>query len=270
MVWTMKIRWLRAIRFFPFKVSAAMSAAVLLFALTGPMTVRAGDSCVDCHGNPNFIVTNKKLFDYFQEWDKSIHRQEDITCSDCHGGNPEVSSKKKAHGGKGGRLRMQNAVNFQNIPSTCGQCHDDIYDGYRLSNHFKHLKIKKQVKQGPNCVTCHGSLNAVALNVNTVKQTCTLCHNTETGNSAWIPKKAEWLLNKYLSIHRLFRFVSIRADDEQTRQFVKDISDNIQALAEDWHKFDLASFEGKTKALLDLLKTKRNEIRMRQREQRRN
>ena len=226
----------------------------------GP-TLLAKDTCIDCHRNPDFIVTNKKLFDYFKEWNRSIHAQEGVTCSDCHGGNPEASKKNTAHGGKGGTMKMQSSVNFRNIPETCGQCHDNILDSYRKSNHFRHLKIRKQEQQGPNCVTCHGSLNSVALNVNTVKQTCLLCHNPKSGNHPEIPEKAEWLLNKFLSIHRLFRYVSVRGDTAQNRDYVKQLNIKIERLSEDWHQFDLASFQKEVTATLDSLKEKRNQIR---------
>ncbi|MBT7151227.1 MAG: hypothetical protein HN945_02085 [Deltaproteobacteria bacterium] len=226
-------------------------------------SVLAKEGCIDCHSNPDLIVTNKKLFDYYREWRRSIHKEEDVTCSDCHGGNPDASSKKTAHGGAKGTRKMMRAVSFQNIPETCGQCHDDILVGYTQSNHFKHLKSKNQVKQGPNCVTCHGSLNSVALNVNTVSQTCQVCHNQISRNNPDIPKKAEWLLNKFLSTHRLFRYVSIKSSSADDRAFLKKAGIQMEALSEEWHTFDLKLFEQKTRRLLDDLKNKRNEIRKR-------
>jgi Cytochrome c554 and c-prime len=107
------------------------------------------DSCVDCHRNPDFLVQNKKLYDYYRDWQLSIHRQQDVTCSDCHGGNPEFSDKARAHGGEVGEEGRNNAVNFRNIPDTCGQCHDEFLEAYLGSKHFKHLVKAKQEKQGP-------------------------------------------------------------------------------------------------------------------------
>ncbi len=224
-------------------------------------TVRAKDYCIDCHSNPDLIVTNKKLYDYYKEWSSSIHKQEEVSCSDCHGGNPAISNKKRSHGGSQGTRNMQRAVNFRNIPKTCGQCHDDILDGYQQSNHFKHLAANKQTKQGPNCVTCHGSLNSIALNVNTVKQTCQACHNKKTANNPDVPEKAEWLLNKFLSIHRLFRYVTIKGNSKKDLDFVKSTGIKIDSLSEDWHTFNLKNFEKKTETLLSVLKEKRNELR---------
>ncbi len=55
-------------------------------------------------------------------------------------------------------------MNFRNIPKTCGQCHERIYEGFRESAHFEHLASKDEENLGPNCVTCHGSINATVLN----------------------------------------------------------------------------------------------------------
>lgn len=237
--------------------------ACIICGIFAAGNVVAQEGCIDCHSKTDLIVTNKKLFDYYQEWSGSIHKQEDVACSDCHGGNPDASSKKAAHGGAKGTRKMMKAVNFQNIPKTCGQCHDDILDGYVKSNHYKHLKSKKQLKQGPNCVTCHGSLNSVALNVNTVSQTCQGCHNQKSGNYPKIPEKAEWLLNKFLSTHRLFRYVTIKSSTAGDQAFLKKAGIQIQTLSEEWHTFDLKQFEQKTRMLLDALKSKRNEIKKR-------
>lgn len=221
----------------------------------------AKDGCIACHSDPDLIVTNKKLFDYYKDWNESVHKQEEVACSDCHGGNPNATDKKEAHAGSKGTKNLMRVVSFQNIPETCGQCHGDILEGYFQSNHFKYLQSINQVKQGPNCVTCHGSLNSVALNVNTVSKTCQVCHNKKSKNNPEIPQKAEWLLNKFLSIHRLFRYVTIKGSSADDRAFLKKVGTQIESLSEEWHTFDLKLFEQKTRLVLDDLKKKRNQIR---------
>jgi nitrate/TMAO reductase-like tetraheme cytochrome c subunit len=222
----------------------------------------APDSCVECHSNPDFLVTAKKLYDYYQEWDLSIHRQEDVSCEDCHGGNSEVLDKKGAHGTEvSGGLTAGNAVSFENIPSTCGGCHDDIYEGFRKSNHIGHIVKKKQEKQGPNCVTCHGSMNTVVLNVNTVKETCQRCHNEETENHPEIPDKASDILNRFLSIQRYYRYIGIRGDPAETQAFFAVMDERVRDLSVLWHTFDLPKIDKETRFVLGLLKTKRAEVR---------
>jgi hypothetical protein len=133
---------------------------VALVLLEAEAAEGAKDSCVDCHSDPDLLVKNKKLYDYFQEWSASVHKQEEVSCSDCHGGNPDVDDKDAAHGGDLTGAAATSSVNFRNIPSMCGECHDEMYDAFRKSEHFEHLLAKKQEEQGPTCVTCHGSISS--------------------------------------------------------------------------------------------------------------
>jgi hypothetical protein len=248
------------------ETSAAAETSTGAGEASAASTADAPNSCVECHSNPDFLVTAKKLYDYFQEWDVSVHRQEDVSCEDCHGGNSDTRDKKRAHGAEvSGGLTVGSAVSFENIPSTCGECHDDIYEGFRKSNHFAHLRKKKQEKQGPNCVTCHGSINATVLNVNTVQKACERCHNEETGNHPELPAKASELLDRFLSIHRYYRYIGIRGDPVDTQAFFAVMDERLRDLSVLWHTFDLPAIDKETRFVLDLLKAKRAEVRNQQR-----
>jgi hypothetical protein len=218
------------------------------------------DSCVDCHRNPDFLVQNKKLYDYFLDWQLSVHREYEVSCSDCHGGNPELADKKKAHGAEVGEEQQASAVNFKNIPDTCGQCHDDFHDAYLESNHFEHLVKAKQEKQGPNCVTCHGSMNTTVLDVTTVEAACARCHNEETDNHPEIPNDARLILNKFLSIDRFYRYMTHRLEPDAKKAFFEDADPRIEALAVRWHTFDLEKIEEETRELVDFMKQKREAL----------
>jgi hypothetical protein len=245
--------------------AVALALFLLPFAGASPSAADTKNTCVECHSNPDFLVTANKLYDYFQEWEKSIHSQEDVTCDDCHGGNPEAADKKAAHGVEvAGGLTAGSAVSFENIPATCGECHVDIYEGYRESDHADHLREKKQEKQGPNCVTCHGSINVTVLNMGTVKKTCEQCHNAETGNHPDLPAQASDILNRLLAIQRYYRFVGRRGDPEEVRAFFGVMDQRISDLSVIWHTFDLPKIDKETRFVLDLLKTKRAEIRARE------
>jgi len=242
-----------------------LALALLTFAEAGAdggTATGTRNSCVECHRDPDFLVTAKKLYDYYQEWDVSIHRQEGVSCEDCHGGNPSARDKKSAHGSEvSGGLTTGSPVSFENIPSTCGGCHDEIYQGFRKSNHFAHLRKQKQEKQGPNCVTCHGSINATVLNVNTVKQTCERCHNEETENHPEIPEKASDLLNHFLSIQRYYRYIGIRGEAANAQAFFAVMDERIRDLSVLWHTFDLPKIDSETRIVIDQLKAKRAELR---------
>jgi len=213
---------------------------------------KAQDSCVACHSDEDFLVKNKKLYRYFNEWKLSVHKQEGVSCTDCHGGNPKASDAKGAHA-------QMEALSFDRVPATCGKCHTDTLEGYQQSPHFKQLQ-KAGGMQGPNCVTCHSSISSVALNVSTVSQVCNQCHNEGTGFHAEIPRRAQNLLNHRYSINSFYRYISTKGEPAKTQAFLKEIDADLARLAVTWHTFDLNKVEEDTKAILARLQQKREEI----------
>jgi hypothetical protein len=244
-------------------------AMICFPAWKDPLAADEKDSCVECHSDPSFLVTNKKLYDYFQRWTSSLHAQQEVTCVDCHGGNPELSGKKGAHGGDLAGSKKGSAVNFRNIPGTCGDCHEDILEGFRGSAHFKHLTTEEKEEQGPNCVTCHGSINVAILNVNTVEEVCSQCHNEASGNHPENPQKARELLNRFLAIHRYYRYINVRGDAVETRPFFEMVDTQLRDLSVTWHTFEIERIGEKTQAVFEALRTKRQEIASAHREERR-
>ena len=116
-------------------------------------------------------------------------------------------------------------------------------------------------QQGPTCVTCHGSIDAEILDVNSVEAACVRCHNFETDNNPDIPAKARDALNKFLSIHRFYRYITIKAEPDDARQFFADLDPRLRRLSVTWHTFDLDAIEAGIEEVLGLLKAKRDEIR---------
>jgi nitrate/TMAO reductase-like tetraheme cytochrome c subunit len=220
------------------------------------------DSCVECHSDSELVVTDKKLYDYFLRWGSSIHKQEGVSCADCHGGNPGVSDKRGAHGGDLGGAEAKSAVNFRNISDTCGDCHDDIFEGFSNSEHFQRISSEKEDgdQQGPTCVTCHGSINVAVLNVTTVEGICEQCHHEDSDNQPETPRKARALLNRFLSIHRYYRYITVRGDPVETKPFFERIDAQIRDLTVTWHSFDLVAIEKKTEGVLQELKAKREQV----------
>lgn len=229
-----------------------------IFPVTGSVLA---DSCVVCHANRQFMVTNKKLYDYYQRWRISTHAQEDVACDDCHGGNPQGKTKLAAHGKSMSASDSHSATNFKNIPETCGACHDDKLAAYRQSLHYKKMKQKKQEQKGPNCVTCHGSLNATALNVNTVRNVCIQCHNAKTKNHPGIPNKAVSLLNDFNAIRGYVNYIRRRAPANQLGGIMKKIEPMVEGLSNQWHTFDLDKVAPQTKGLLEIVQQERKRIR---------
>lgn len=238
-----------------------IAAILVAFLCSGAASASGTDSCVDCHRDPDLLVTNKKLYDYYQQWEASIHKQEDVACSDCHGGNSDALDKKKAHGRGVGVADVASGVYYKNVSETCGECHDEILEGFQTSEHFKHVRENEDEKQGPTCVTCHGSINVGILNVNTVESVCERCHNEERDNLPENPAKAKKILNSFLSIDRFYRYISIRIDPKEARSFFKEADARHQHLSVTWHTFDLDKIGEETAGLLNMLKAKREELR---------
>lgn len=244
-------------------VAIAMAALCLVTLPAWGATPKkaSANSCVDCHSDPNFLVQNKKLYEYFRNWRSSVHGQENVTCVDCHGGNPKAAGKEAAHGGQAmSAANPSSPISYQNVPQTCANCHKDIYESYRQSEHFKHLQDNPDAKQGPNCVTCHGSVSIAVLNVGTVRQACERCHNKETGNYPEIPEQAEDILSRFLSINRFYRYIATQGDPQEVRAIFKTLDPRIKQLNAHWHTFDLDKVGKETREVVDLLKDQREKI----------
>lgn len=243
----------------------ALLVALGLMALPHPAKASPGkNTCEECHSNPDFLVQNKKLYDYYQEWSVSVHRQEDVTCDDCHGGDATASDKKRAHGKGVGAASPSSGVYYKNVPETCGACHSEILAGFRESHHYQHLAKTAKADQGPTCVTCHGSINTEVLTVNSVAAACSRCHNEATGNHPQIPQAAQDILNRFLSIHRYYRYIGIHAKPEEAREFFESLDPQLTKLSVTWHTFVLDDIDRGTAELLSTLRAKRDELRSRE------
>jgi nitrate/TMAO reductase-like tetraheme cytochrome c subunit len=239
----------------------AAAAMACLLLLTGTAHAGENDSCVECHANRDFLVTNKKLSDYYELWNASVHKQEGVTCAACHGGNRNASDKAEAHGEGVGLSNPTSGVYYGNVTRTCGGCHEEILHGFETSRHYQQTEKKGKEKLGPTCVTCHGSVDVGVLDVSTVEASCARCHNGQGGNLPENPAKAKRILNRFLSIHRFYRYISIRIQPEEAHDFFTDVDERHRKLGITWHTFDLVQIDKQTDELLAVLKAKRDELR---------
>jgi len=149
-----------------------------------PIAVHAApqeNACMTCH---SFL--GGELARPVKEWKTSIHRQNDITCDLCHGGNPDVKlgdiaklpenefAEKMAGA-------MSKSSGFVGIPvgkamfDMCGQCHDDSVSRYAGSIMGRAFL---EGKGGPSCVTCHNAHNNI---IPEVPKVCASCHKDTSG-----------------------------------------------------------------------------------------
>lgn len=126
-------------------------------------------ACVECHSYgtlPKPIA--KKIF-------TSMHYQNNVSCHDCHGGDPKDSSMAMSH-----ERGFEGVPKYSEVPKFCGKCHIGILKKYLESGHGKALESATQ--RGPNCVECHGSHKGDRYirkaNINIInEQLCSRCHD---------------------------------------------------------------------------------------------
>ena len=243
--------------------SVFVTAAAFFIAAFGSVnTVLAGDSansCTECHGNPQFRVTNKQLYKYYRDWELSVHSSEGVTCVDCHGGNPEKTEKMGAHGKDIEQLLAP--VNYDRISSTCGKCHEKNVANYKKSMHYRKLTETGLASPTPTCVNCHGSINTSIPTADAIAEICSHCHNIITENHPEIPEIASYLVERLSFINSYYRHIVSKGVAERSPDFRSAMDLEFTGLAEIWHSLDLERIEEKTLQIRTMLIKKRKELR---------
>jgi nitrate/TMAO reductase-like tetraheme cytochrome c subunit len=129
----------------------------------------AESACIGCHSSETMDADLQKIP---QEWKTSWHFQNNVSCHDCHGGDPEDASMSMSH-----QRGFAGSPKYAEVPDFCGKCHIGILNNYLQSGHGKALLSSGT---GPNCVTCHGSHNIQKANIDIIYgRRCTQCHSYE-------------------------------------------------------------------------------------------
>lgn len=137
---------------------------LLLHLLSAPSLAKEPDTvCIQCHGGQS-----GRFGAPVEEWRRSVHAANGISCHGCHGGDPTDSamamSKERGFLGKPAEKA---------IPDFCGRCHVGVKEDYLASAHGRALD-----KGGPQCVTCHGNHAVRQASPDLInRQTCTRCHD---------------------------------------------------------------------------------------------
>jgi hypothetical protein len=125
--------------------------------------------CVSCHVSEQIKAEYRQIPN---EWRKSWHYENGVSCNDCHGGDPE--DELMAMSPERGFVGVPSE---RDIPEFCGKCHIGILENYLESGHGISLKEKGF---GPTCVTCHGSHDIQKASIEIINETrCTMCHGYE-------------------------------------------------------------------------------------------
>lgn len=141
--------------------------ALLFLVLATPAA--AASVCIDCH---NSDLMKPGFLKIYQEWKESWHAQNNVSCYNCHGGDPkDVANAMSPERGFVG-VPKPTAV-----PEFCGKCHIAISKDYLASGHGKALMTKGT---GPNCVTCHGAHDVQKAQLSIINEKlCSKCHSYE-------------------------------------------------------------------------------------------
>ncbi|MBI3948909.1 MAG: hypothetical protein HY314_00400 [Acidobacteria bacterium] len=147
------------------------------------------NQCAGCHSK---ITAPLSLSNKYFEWHVSLHRDNNIGCEKCHGGDPTTKDKSKAHQEVLPVADRQSKVHPANLPDTCSACHDGLIKSFVRSGHYQKLK---ESNLGPSCTTCHAHMaSAVVQTPAEAAALCARCHNTVGGPlpaRPEIPEKAK-------------------------------------------------------------------------------
>ncbi len=213
---------------------------VLLFILSvilvlGVQAAKAGNSCVRCHS----VLSNKSFIGVkSHSWQGSIHQEHGIMCDKCHGGDPDAVTEKLAHIGVFSSSNPDSTVYYKNIPSTCGKCHGAEFYKFTQSYHYKKLE---STGQGPNCVTCHGSMVTAVLTPSDMANVCDRCHNSRIGVLPYIPKEAKAVLLLLKQSRELINADRKLYTSKNDEKLLSAAQANMSSARLEWHTFDLDS-----------------------------
>ncbi len=117
------------------------------------------DNCVECHTK----LDEKNQTDIVAQSERSIHTEREVSCADCHGGDPSASTAEEAKSAAAGYVGVPAKAD---IPALCASCHakvtmmrqydlpTDQYAKYQESNHG--LQLNKGDDNVATCFDCHG------------------------------------------------------------------------------------------------------------------
>ncbi len=229
------------------------------FTVTTVSSEGLANSCVQCHSKPAFRGTDKKLYKYFRDWELSIHAQVGVSCVDCHGGNPKMTDKMKAHGKD--IQELLTPVEYERISVTCGKCHEKNAENYKKSKHYRILMEKGRAHPTPTCVTCHGSINTSIPKHDEIANICASCHNAVTENNPENPEIASYLIERLSFINYYSRFLISKGVLEEYPQSSTTIDEAFSELSQIWHTLELDRIEEKTLQIRAMLMKKRKDLR---------
>jgi hypothetical protein len=230
-------------------------------ALVAAPVVAGG--CEACHGDPGLLVKNRKLYDYYQDWLTSPHKQAGVTCDQCHGGDPGGSDKDAAHAGRAPVVDPNSTVFFRAQPATCGRCHQAVSEQFTQSRHCS--KVLSQ-DMAPSCATCHRAMNKKPYYRDILREGCMHCHRGEPGRPGpEVIDRAGEILHRLNIARGFLGWTSLHFEREgwpdDSRQTVDGLRRDYHAVLARVHSLELLAADAGSTELLTTLKRIFNEHR---------
>ena len=152
------------------------------------------ESCFHCH--------SKQV----KEFETSVHFNNNISCTDCHGGDKNISGSVVS-------LNVMSTKDFmgspsqENLTTLCSKCHPQVTADYEKSIHWE--KIQEGRTESASCTDCHGIHNILSsMNQDSptyrenVPLMCSDCHENETKMQAlYYGIKTDWFDTYKKSYH---------------------------------------------------------------------
>lgn len=214
------------------------------------------NTCETCHSQQKFFAQNKRLYDYYQDWLTSPHRNAEITCEQCHGGNPTAGDGQGAHDGVLRTSDPNSRVFYKNQSTTCGKCHPQVVEQFTHSAHYKALQDNAAA---PNCSTCHRAMNRKPYFHDIVENTCRTCHSSITpGQELPVVALAHEILHRLNIANGYLGWTMVYYESKgwpgKTRQELAALREKYHEILATGHSFDLHRSDSASVELLAALK----------------
>ncbi len=203
------------------------------------------NSCITCHSTTFSPV---ELGNHYLQWHFSAHKEKNVGCDQCHGGNPSAIGKIKSHEGVLPAADLKSRINQWNLPETCGACHQTIAKSFTTSTHFQRLKSSET---GPSCSTCHSHMaRDVIFSPGAIANLCASCHATINGVAPTrldIPKRAKEVMNSLQRTDYMVSWANLLLEKAKERrlnvkveqQEMNSVNTSYKATQSQWHSFEM-------------------------------
>jgi hypothetical protein len=199
--------------------------------------------CVSCHQG---LAAPQAAAHSFAEWRASAHAAT-VTCDRCHGGDTTATEEGAAHRDVYPASDYRSMVYPTRVPATCGACHQQELGFYIGSRHAGLL----QARQGPSCVTCHGSMAVHVLTAATLDTACAACHRAGGTALAATIDTARTVLTRMHQLDSARQAAEVAAAQLTNARAraraagrVREARDLLTRAHQGWHAFDLGMMQG--------------------------